>query len=133
MATSSKTLIDLETKFWQSMVNNDTNAALELLTEPALMVSTHGSMKFDHAGYRKMAEHGTMVLKSFDLSDMEVVFPSDTTAILTYRVKQSVAPRGSDKCVVQEMHDTSTWIHKGDHWQCAMHTETPVEGKRPAH
>ena len=59
MAAPSKTLIDLEKKFWQSMVDQDTDAALKLLEEPALMVSSHGAMKFDHAGYRKMAEQGS--------------------------------------------------------------------------
>ena len=34
MPSPSKTLIDLETKFWQSMVDQDTDAALELLSEP---------------------------------------------------------------------------------------------------
>src|SRR5258706_11907264 len=75
MHTSSKTLIELENKFWQSLVNQDTDTALDLLTEPALMVSSHGAIKFDHAGYRKMAEQGSMVVTSFELSDMEVVFP----------------------------------------------------------
>ena len=133
MQTPSKTLIDLETKFWQSMVSKDTDAALEMLTEPALMVSSHGAIKFDHAGYRKMAEQGSMVLTSFELSDMEVVFPSESTAILSYRVKQGVAPRGSGESTVQEMNDTSTWIQTGKPWQCAMHTETPAEAKRSAH
>ncbi|MEO6409358.1 MAG: hypothetical protein ABIO45_11485 [Burkholderiaceae bacterium] len=31
MRTSDKTFIDLETKFWQSMVDHDTDAALGLL------------------------------------------------------------------------------------------------------
>ena len=93
--TPHKALVDLETKFWQSMVDEDTDAALQMLTEPALMVSAHGAMKFDHEGYRKMAEQGSMVVKSFELSDMEVVFPNETTAVLTYRVKQSVAARGN--------------------------------------
>ena len=44
MRTPGKTLVDLETKFWQSMVDEDTDAALAMLTEPALMVSAHGSM-----------------------------------------------------------------------------------------
>jgi hypothetical protein len=127
MSMPSKTLIALENKFWQSMVDQDTDVALELLSEPALMVSSHGAMKFDHAGYRKMAEQGTMVLTSFDLSDMEVVFPNETTAILTYRVRQGMAPRGKGDSQTQEMNDTSTWIRKGDRWQCVMHTETPVQ------
>ena len=94
MQTSKKILIDLETRFWQSMVDQDPDTAISLLDEPALMVSAHGAMKFDHAGYRKMAEQGTMVLTSFKFSDVEVVFPNDTTAILSYRVKQGMANRG---------------------------------------
>jgi hypothetical protein len=133
MPTPTQTLIDLETRFWQSMVSQDTDAALELLSEPALMVSSHGAMKFDHAGYRKMAEQGSMVVTSFEFSDMQVVFPNDSTAILTYHVKQAMAPRGEGKGLAQEMNDTSTWIQAGKSWQCVMHTETPVQAKQAAH
>lgn len=129
MHTPSSTLIDLETKFWQSMVDHETDVALSLLCEPALMVSAHGAMKFDHAGYRQMAEHGSMVVNSFELSDMEVVFPSDSTAILSYRVKQGVAPRGKGATTQQEMNDTSTWVKTGQGWRCAMHTETPINAR----
>ncbi|MES2972585.1 MAG: nuclear transport factor 2 family protein [Pseudomonadota bacterium] len=132
MPTPNKTLIDLETKFWQSMVDNDSDTAVDMLTEPALMVSPHGAMKFDHATYRKMADQGPVVVKSFELSDMEVVFPNDTTAILTYRVRQGVGPRGKDESAIQEMNDTSTWVQTGSKWQCAIHTETPAAA-RPAH
>ncbi len=126
MQTRNSTLIDLEKKFWQSMVDNDTDVALKLLCEPALMVSAHGAMKFDHDGYRKMAEQGTMVVKSFEFDDVEVVFPNDATAILSYRVNQGVAPRGKGSTTQQEMHDTSTWVRTDQGWRCAMHTETPV-------
>jgi len=126
MATPSKTLIDLEKKFWQSMVDQETDVALQMLEEPALMVGAHGAIKFDHAGYRKMAEQGSMIVKSFELSDVETVFPNDATAILTYRVKQKVAARQDGKSTVQEMNDTSTWVSTRDGWKCVMHTETPV-------
>lgn len=63
MQNPSSTLVDLETKFWQSMVDHETDVALNLLCEPALMVSSHGAMKFDHAGYRKMADQGAMEVK----------------------------------------------------------------------
>src|SRR5689334_9880989 len=94
MENPAQMLTDLEHRFWQSMVDNDTDAALALLEDPALMVSTHGSMMFDHDGYRRMAEHGSMVLTAFDISDMDIVFPSESTAILSYNVKQVVQPRG---------------------------------------
>ena len=74
-----------------------------MLDEPALMVGAHGSMKFDHEGYRKMAEHGSMSLTSFEFCDMDVVFPNERTAILMYRVKQGVATRGNGSNSVQEM------------------------------
>ncbi len=133
MPTSSKTLIELEKKFWQAIVDQDTDGALELLSEPALLVNAHGAMKFDHDGYRKMAEKGPMKLSSFELSDMQVVFPNDSTAVLTYHVKQKVTPRGKDDGAVQEMNDTSTWIKVGDDWQCVIHTETPAGGERAKH
>ncbi len=123
-------IIALEKKFWQSMVDGDTDTALELLPEPALMVSSHGAMQFDHEQYRQMAEKGEMVIRSFALSDMNVVFPNDHTAVCTYHVKQSVAERGKSKSAIeQEMNDTSTWIKNGGRWQCVMHTETPAKGK----
>ncbi|MGC3982946.1 MAG: nuclear transport factor 2 family protein [Steroidobacteraceae bacterium] len=133
MPTPTDTLIDLETKFWQSMVDQDTDAALEMLSEPALMVSSHGAMKFDHAGYRKMAEQGTMMLTSFELSDVQVVFPNETTAILTYHVKQDLAQRGKEQTLHQDMNDTSTWIKSGNAWRCVMHTETPIPDKQGRH
>ena len=129
MQTPSKELVTLENKFWQSMVDEDTDTALDLLDEPALMVSSHGAMQFDHAGYREMAEKGTMVIKSFALSDMNVVFPNDDTAVLTYRVKQEIAPRGSGDSRQQEMADSSVWTRKAGVWRCVMHTETSVQGR----
>lgn len=129
MPTPSETLIELEKKFWQSMVDNDADAAIGLLNEPALMVSAHGAMKFDHAGYRKMAEKGPMILTGFDLSDVQVVFPNENTGIVTYHVTQQVAQRGQDGGDTQEMNDTSTWVRDGGEWKCVMHTETPANAK----
>lgn len=97
-----------------------------MLDEPALMVSGHGAMKFDHARYREMAEHGSMTVKSFELSNMEVLFASDDVAVLTYNVKQRVTPRGKSEGRVEEMADSSTWVRKNGEWRCVMHTETPV-------
>ncbi len=129
MTTSAKTLIELETKFWQSMVDQDADAALQLLHDPAMMASSHGAMKFDHAAYRKMAEQGAMVVTSFELSKVEVVFPTETTAVLTYQVKQTVANREGGHSSTQNMSDTSTWVHAGKRWQCVLHTESEMTAK----
>ena len=131
MQAVSKDLIALENRFWQSMVDEDTDTALTLLDEPALMVSAHGAMKFDHADYRKMAEQGSMVIKSFKLSDMTVLFPTEDTAVVTYSVKQATATRGKSDEIRQDMADSSVWTRKNGQWRCAMHTETPMaNGKK---
>ena len=131
MTAPRDALIALEKKFWQAIVDEDTGAALALLTEPALMVTSHGATKFDHAGYRKMAEQGSIVVKSFELSDFEVVCPNDATAVLTYRVKQDLESRDGGETVTQEMNDTSTWVQMGGGWRCVMHTETPANSRGP--
>lgn len=127
MPSAHSELIDLENRFWQSMVDEDTDTALSMLDEPSMMVSSHGAMEFDHAKYREMAEKGSMVVKAFELSDMQVAFPTDTTAVVTYRVKQSLAERGKSAEIQQEMADSSVWTKKNGQWLCAMHTETPID------
>ena len=122
-----------ETRFWQSLVEQDSDTAIQLLAEPSLMISSHGAMQFDHAGYGKMTEQGSMVLRSFELSNMQVMFPNESTAVLTYHVKQHMAPRDQSDGTTQEMNDSSTWIREGKFWKCVMHTETPADGSGGAH
>ena len=124
MENTTETLKTLEHKFWKSLAIQDTDAALELLEEPALMISANGSRKFDRAAYRKMLKSGEMQLKSFELGNIDVLLPSETTAILSYDVKQVVAHRGKPANVEQRMHDTSTWVRTGGNWKCVAHTET---------
>ena len=128
MPTATGDLIELENRFWQALVDEDSDAAEQLLDEPALMVGSHGAIEFDHAAYRRMARQGSMVVKSFELSDMNVVLANKHTAVLTYRVKQSLSPRGKSEEIRQDMADSSVWIRKGGEWRCVMHTETPVSG-----
>lgn len=127
MTTDRDELIGLEKKFWQSMVDNQTDVALGMLAEPSFMVSPMGAMKFDHAGYRGMAEQGKMIVKRYELGKMDVTFVGESTAILSYEVKQVLAARGKQEDETeQHMTDTSTWVKVGGKWKCAMHTETPV-------
>lgn len=130
MHPSTPVLVDLEKRFWQSLVDEDTDTATGLLDEPALMVSPHGAMKFNHADYRRMAEQGSMVVKSFELTDVDVVFPKEDAAVLTYRVKQLLAERGKSKEIEQIMTDTSVWARKNGRWLCVMHTETPLSTEK---
>ncbi|MBX3622761.1 MAG: nuclear transport factor 2 family protein [Rhizobacter sp.] len=127
MQATNADLIRLEQRFWQALVEEDAETAVGLLDEPAMMVSTHGAMTFKHDDYRRMVKEGSMVIKSYELGDMDVVFPNDDTAVLTYRVRQDLAQRGSAERITQHMADASVWTRKAGQWRCVMHTETPVE------
>lgn len=125
-AKDAKELETLERKFWQSMVDEDTDTALSMMAEPSLMVSPHGAMQFDHAAYRKMAEQGSMVILSFELSDFQSYFPTEDLGIVTYKARQVVAPRGKNEGATQQMVDSSTWVRQSGAWRCVAHTETAL-------
>ena len=76
--------------------------------------------------YRAIASKGPMVVKNFQLGDIQVEFPLPDVAVLTYEVTQTVSGRGSHEATTQHMADSSTWIRRDGHWICAMHTETPL-------
>jgi hypothetical protein len=112
----------LERTFWQSMVDGRPELATQMLAEPAVMVSSHGPLKFDHAAYEKMARDDRQRLVDYAISGMDVVFPRDDVAVANYRVKQTLE---ADGCYVEnEVFDTSTWVRVGDRWLCVMHTES---------
>lgn len=129
MKTVRDQLVDLEKRFWKSMVDEQTDVALKMLAEPSFMVSPQGAMKFDHATYRQMAEHGQKVIKRYELGPMDATFFGEGTAILSYEVRQVLSPRGKAEETEQHMMDTSTWVKVGSGWRCAMHTETPLPAR----
>ena len=47
---------------------------------------------------------------------VDVVFPNETTAILTYHVRQGMSARGKGENQVQEMNDSSTWVQVDGGW-----------------
>jgi len=102
-----------------------------MLIEPAWLVSAHGATKFDQATCRKMVDQGPTVLKSFAPGDVDATSPTGSTVIVTYRVKQGIAPCGGKGWpVTQEMNDSSTWVRAGNAWKCAMRTETEAQAKQ---
>lgn len=115
----------LERAFWQSMVDREPSVATGMITEPALMVSGHGPMSFDHGGYTRMANSEQHRLLEYALSDMAVMFPSDDVAIATYRAHQKLEMDG--KPMEFDSIDSSTWVKLDGAWKCAAHTESEAK------
>lgn len=122
MTDAKREIERLEHAFWQSMVDQQPKVAIRMLAERALMVSGHGAMTFDHAGYTKMADDPAHKLLDYQLSDLDVLFPSDGLAIATYKVAQKVEYEGKPKQM--QAVDSSTWLKCGDDWKCVAHTES---------
>lgn len=114
----------LEKAFWNSMVAGKPEVATQMLTEPAVMVSEHGAMRFDHATYTRMARDDRYKLVDYTISDMDVIFPREDVAVATYHVDQEMQIEG--KPLQMSMYDTSTWVKVDGSWRCVMHTESPV-------
>jgi hypothetical protein len=117
----------LERAFWQSMVHQQPNVATAMITEPALMVSGHGPMSFDHVEYTRMANNEQHRLVEYSLSDMDVLFPTDAVAIATYRAHQKMEMDG--KPLEFDSVDSSTWVKVDGGWKCAAHTESEAKAK----
>jgi hypothetical protein len=117
----------LERTFWKSIVDNEPEVATGMLTEPALMVSGHGAMSFDHAGYTRMANDEKYKLLDYDISEMDVLFPTDEVAIATYHAHQKMEMDG--KPMEMDSVDSSTWVKLGGEWKCAAHTESTEASK----
>lgn len=128
MTDDKREIERLEHAFWQSMVDDEPDVAIGLLAERALMVSGHGAMAFDHAGYTKMQKDPSHRLLDFTLSDLDVLFPNDNMAIATYKVNQKVEYEG--KANDMQAVDSSTWVRAGRDWKCVAHTESLQPAKR---
>jgi ketosteroid isomerase-like protein len=120
-------IAELEKAFWDSIVDGKPDAATAILTEPAMMVSGYGAIKFDHAAYKKMASDAKFKLVDYTISDMDVIFPRDDVAIASYQVVQKRELQG--KAMQMNVYDTSTWVKVNGRWLCAAHTESPVAEK----
>ena len=120
----------LENAFWQSLVDRDADTATAMLAPEALMVSSHGTMRFDPAQYTQMLKDPKHGLLEYSLSDMDVLFPSDDVAIATYRAHQKMEMDG--RAMEQDVVDSSTWVRADGDWKCVAHTESEVSPRAPA-
>lgn len=121
-ATHNKNAIEqLEHTFWQSMLDNQPQVATNMLTEPALMVSSHGINQFDHATYTQMAQDTRYNIVDYKLSSFKVLFPTDAVGIATYQVDLQMQVDG--KPITMKTNNSTTWVKIGSEWKCAAHTE----------
>src|SRR5688572_19650267 len=124
MNQQAREIVDLERSFWQSMVDDDADAAGAMIADECLITGPMGTLRSDPEDYKRMAAQGDWELDRFEFSDVEVIFPVEGTAIIAYKVHQTGSMKGQKmdlKCA-----DSTTWVRDGRDWKCALHTETIV-------
>ncbi|MBO9600934.1 MAG: nuclear transport factor 2 family protein [Novosphingobium sp.] len=125
MAHNPQLIADLETRFWQSMVDKDADAAMKMIAQECLIAGPTGTMKIDPEEYGEMTRDGQWSLEKFELKDTAVVFPAEDVAVIAYKVHQTGEMKGSRMDL--SCADTSTWVRQDGEWKCSAHTETILD------
>lgn len=123
--TEKQVIIDLEKKFWDTMVSKDADAATEMMAKTSIVTGPQGVAQISHGDFGKMMEEGKWTLESYKFSDVQVIFPNKDTAVIAYRVRQKGTMGG--KPYDMEAADASTWTKSGEEWLCVMHSETMLQ------
>ena len=125
MTGNKQQIIDLETRFWQSMQDKDVDTAKSLIARAGLVTGPMGTMTIDPEKYAQMTRDGQWTLDQFEMKNVEVVQPNPDSAIIAYEVHQTGEMKG--KPMDMRCADSSVWVKEGDAWKCALHTETILE------
>jgi hypothetical protein len=120
--TSEAELLELEHKFWQTMITRDVETAVEMTAEPSIVTGAQGVGKIDHEAFRGMMKHGTWKLHEYNFDDVQTVMMNDDVGIIAYKVTEKLTVDG--KPLTMQAADASTWVRKDGKWVCALHTES---------
>lgn len=122
MANTNDEIVKLEKQYWQALVDQDFDKALELTSDPAIVSGPQGVTKLTHKKFKDMMGQGpSWKIEKFDFQQVEVEQISDDVAIIGYKVREDVTVEG--KRLTLDLADTSTWVRKNGKWTCALHSE----------
>lgn len=129
MRPNSEAILNLETRFWQSMVDKDPEMAMTMIADECLITGPMGTMQITPKKYGDMTREGQWNLHMFEFTDVNVVHPTDDTAVIAYKVHQT----GTMKDRKMDLHcaDSTTWVRDGKTWKCVLHTETVMGPTKP--
>jgi hypothetical protein len=115
-------LLELERRYWQAMLDKDTEAAMKLTDESCIVAGAQGVAAIDRKTLSGMMTEGNWTLEEFEIGeDAQVRMLSDDVAVVAYTVREELTVDG--KPVSLEAADASTWVRRDGRWVCALHTE----------
>jgi hypothetical protein len=113
-------IISKEKAAWQAFKDKKADEFKKLLSTDLVTVYADGM----HTLQQEVDSMSKTDMKSFDLSDFNVVFPNRKTAIITYKAKIEATSDGKD--VSGTYNVGSVWHAAKDQWVGIFHTDMKV-------
>ena len=115
-------ITELETRFWQTMVDKDVDTAVTLLADTCIVTGAQGAASIDKQAFATMMAGGGWELKAFSVEDIQFSTPAPGVAVIAYKVKEDLVVDG--KPLTLTAADSSVWVDRDGKWVCALHTES---------
>jgi len=123
--TAEQVLVDLETKYWQSMKDKDAQTARQLTDDACILVGSHGAGRVNRETFGSMFESASWTLEDVELvGEPEIQMLGDDLGIIAYKVRENLTVDG--KKVTLDAADSSTWLRRDGKWVCVLHTESTL-------
>ena len=113
-------IISREKAAWQAFKDKKADEFKKLVSTDLVAVYADGI----HNLQQEVDGMGKTDMKSFDLSDFNVVFPNKKTAIITYKAKIEATTDGKD--VSGTYNAGSVWHVASGQWMGIFHTDSKV-------
>jgi hypothetical protein len=119
-APDKEAIISKEKAAWQAFKDKKADDFKKLLSPDLVTVYAEGM----HSLQQEVDGMSKTDMKSFDLSDFNVVFPNKKTAIVTYKAKIDATADGKD--VSGTYNVGSVWHEANGQWVGIFHTDSKV-------
>jgi len=113
-------IISKEKAAWQAYKDKKTDDFKKLLSADLVSVYADGV----HTMQQELDGMSKTDMKSFDLSDFNVVFPNKKTAVITYKAKIDATADGKD--ISGTYNVGSVWHTANGQWVAIFHTDMKV-------
>ena len=121
--TMERTLLDLETAYWEALKDKDVEKALELTADPCVVVGAQGVGSVTRSMFEQMMRDSTWSIVDFKIGDdVRIDSLGRNGAIVAYTVHEDLIVDGEPVSI--DAADSSTWVRRDGQWRCALHTES---------
>jgi hypothetical protein len=122
-AQSQKIIISTERKLWEGWKTKNFKPFRTYLTNESINIGDQGVA--GKADLLKAMEGMSCDVKSYELSDIKVVFLDSDAALITYKATQDGTCGGES--LPAAVWASSTYVRRGGKWLAASHQETTAK------